>query len=264
MFDYKRCEEAATSDQQRILKCQDGSTVRLDSLVPDVCMTDFQGALISYSEVELEKKIGTGSYGVIYRGRWRGEVVAVKKLKVESDDVENNIAAFAEFRREVWLMSGLQHPCIVNLKGYSMNPLAMIMECVTGGDLFGFIHNPEIEFDWQLRLKIALDMALGMNFLHSINPPLLHRDLKSPNVLVMDHSDGAPVIAKIADFELSSRMFVDKYKDRAVENPTWCAPEVMKKETIHRESGCLFIWNDVMGTPYKGTSILLNILSNLK
>ena len=67
-----------------------------------------------------------------------------------------------------------------------------------------------------------------MAFLHGISPPLLHRDLKSPNVLIVDHSDGSPVIAKVADFGLSSRMFVDQLQGRPVENPTWCAPEIMQ------------------------------------
>lgn len=227
-FALEECEKAAARGSSRILPCKvDNEPVRLDALVPDFAMTDFEGSVIDYAELDIDKKLGKGSFGVIYRGTWRGEVVAVKRLKVDEDMA---IAAFAEFRREVWLMSGLQHPCIVNLKGYSTNPLAMVMECVSGGDLYEFIHNEEIEFTWHLRLKIAIDMAHGMAFLHSINPPLLHRDLKSPNVLVSDWTKGSPVIAKVADFGLSSRLFVDRLHDRAVENPTWCAPEVMKKK----------------------------------
>ena len=140
------------------------------------------------------------------------------------------VAAFGEFRREVWLMTGLKHPCIVSLKGFCTSPLMMIMECVTGGDLYSMIHNDKIDMNWHLRLKLAIDMAYGMAFLHGINPPLLHRDLKSPNVLVMDHAEGTPVIAKVADFGLSSRLFVDTLNDRAVENPTWCAPEIMQNK----------------------------------
>jgi serine/threonine protein kinase len=53
------------------------------------------------------------------------------------------------------------------------------------GDLYGFVHQKTIEFDWSLKLKIAIDIANGMAFLHSAKPPIVHRDLKSPNVLVI-------------------------------------------------------------------------------
>jgi serine/threonine protein kinase len=87
--------------------------------------------------------------------------------------------------------------------------------------MFGFLHNESINIDWHIRLKLSVDIALGMAFLHGISPPLLHRDLKSPNVLIMGHADGSPVIAKVADFGLSSRLFVDQLHGRPVENPTW-------------------------------------------
>ena len=228
IFDLTDCETAAAAGNIREIPCKfdknEEYPIRLDRIVPDISMADFDGSQINYNDIVIEKTLGKGSFGVIYKGLWKGDVVAVKQLKVEEDLA---LEAYAEFRKEVWLMSGLRHPCIVNLLGYSTSPLVMVMECVTGGDLYGLIHNEKIEIDWHVRMKIALDMAYGMEFLHSMNPPLLHRDLKSPNVLVMKFEDGAKVIAKVADFGLSSRLFVDQLQNRAVENPTWCAPEVM-------------------------------------
>ena len=203
--------------------------VRLDRVVPDIAMADFHGCLIQYNDLDIDRKLGKGSFGIIYKGSLHGEDVAIKRLKVDESML---VAAFAEFRREVWLMSALSHPCITNLKGYSMKPLSMVMELVSGGDLWGYLHDEEAPLDWQIRYKLAIDMARGMAFLHSINPPLLHRDLKSPNVLVCTRrpKPGEKVMAKIADFGLSSRMFLESYQDRAVENPTWCAPEVMQRQ----------------------------------
>ena len=227
MFSLLECEQAAARQNARFIHCSvDNATVRLDRLVPDIAMTDFQGCEISSAEVELHHLLGKGSYGEIYKGTWRGNSVAVKKIK---GGAQLALSVYAEFRREVWLMTGLNHPCIVNLLGFSTSPLMMIMECVTGGDLFGLISNKAIDITWELRLKLAVDMAQGMALLHGINPPLIHRDLKSPNVLVMIPDMDAPVIAKIADFGLSSRLFVDTLTERAVENPTWCAPEVLQK-----------------------------------
>ena len=78
--------------------------------------------------------------------------------------------------------------------GITLNPLRMVLELITGGDLFNFIHPykenrkkslPSAEFDWKLRLKFGLDIALGMRYLqHGLNPPVIHRDLRSPNIFV--------------------------------------------------------------------------------
>eukprot|EP01097_Dermamoeba_algensis_P006865 TRINITY_DN4282_c0_g1_i1.p1 TRINITY_DN4282_c0_g1~~TRINITY_DN4282_c0_g1_i1.p1 ORF type:complete len:672 (-),score=98.57 TRINITY_DN4282_c0_g1_i1:335-2182(-) len=88
---------------------------------------------------------------------------------------------------------------------------------------------------WQIRLRIGFDVALGMEFLHNVQPPILHRDLKSPNILLMSLSTNATVCAKITDFGLSSRMHVSEFKARhisehVVANPTWLAPEILHEE----------------------------------
>src|SRR3990167_949530 len=84
-------------------------------------MADFSGNQINFAELEIAQVVGKGAFGVIYKAVWKGQVVAAKKLLIEGD----KLAAFSEFRREVWLMHGLHHPCIVNLKGYplSLSPL---------------------------------------------------------------------------------------------------------------------------------------------
>lgn len=90
------------------------------------------------------------------------------------------------------------------------------------------------DIGWPLRLKIALDIALGMNYLHSATPPFIHRDLKSPNVLLLSTDFRAEQCAKVGDFGLSSRMYVPAYKEKSVSrdvaNPTWLAPEIIREE----------------------------------
>ena len=69
------------------------------------------------------------------------------------------------------------------------------------------------EIDWPLRLKLATDIARGMAHLHSIRPPVVHRDLKTPNIFLtrplreFDESDFRSPLAKVGDFGLSARMF---------------------------------------------------------
>ena len=117
-----------------------------------------------------------------------------------------------------------------------------------------YVQDPKNELEWPLRLKIAFDIAQGMQFLHNINPPLIHRDLKSANVLVRtSHRENISltlalqlsslsaydtVVAKVGDFGVSSALLLSGLKEkankRAVMNPTWLAPEITKaRSTTH-------------------------------
>lgn len=90
------------------------------------------------------------------------------------------------------------------------------------------------DIGWPLRLKIALDIALGMNYLHSATPPFIHRDLKSPNILLLSTDFRSEQCAKVGDFGLSSRMYVPSYQEKSITrdvgNPTWLAPEIIREE----------------------------------
>ncbi len=108
--------------------------------------------------------------------------------------------------------SGLQHPNIVPLKGFCTEPCTIITEYIENGSLYDFLlregkhKGSTVPYTWPLRLKIAKDIAKGCAFLHSASPPVIHRDLKSPNILLCDLSDGAGVLAKVCDFGLASSL----------------------------------------------------------
>jgi len=88
--------------------------------------------------------------------------------------------------------------------------------------------------NWAVVLKLAMDIAQGMRFMHNFEPPLIHRDLKSPNVLLatMLTDAGYPsVMAKVADFGFSrSLMFSQQLSSVGADNPVWLAPEVIQRE----------------------------------
>lgn len=224
-FNLEECEKAVSKGQKTV-KCNNGGgELLLEQLVPDVAMASFEGHKIEYKEFENLTQIGEGSFALVYLANWRGSKVAIKQLTNVSLEV------FGEFRKEVWLMSWLKHPNLVELIGICLEPFCMVMEIMDKGSLFSYIHKDGVKLDWPLRIQIALDIAHGMNFLHSVKPPVIHRDLKSPNVLLK--TEGQPrMIAKIADFGLSrATSFVDKFQGTSVDNPVWLAPEVIKKET---------------------------------
>lgn len=162
-----------------LLTCVSGAKVRLDSLMPDLVMGDLKRALINYSDIQIEKQLGQGAFGVIHKvsalflllpffhfpssppfqGIYQGETVAVKLLKFEED---SRVQAFNEFRSEVILMSALTHPNVVGLRGYCAEPYAMVMECVSCGDLYRFLHDTSAQLNWRLKLRMALGASIGL------------------------------------------------------------------------------------------------------
>mmetsp|Transcript_13456 Transcript_13456/g.18567 ORF Transcript_13456/g.18567 Transcript_13456/m.18567 type:complete len:864 (+) Transcript_13456:1-2592(+) len=239
LFLLDLCQTWAVSADKQYVNCTKNdiiTPVRLDRLVPDLTMKDFSGSKIAWEELSVGDVIGEGGAATVYKGSWNNQPVAIKKLRVQMDDnkfagpdedEESFTKVFNEFRREVYVMSGLEHPNLVQLKGLCLDPLCIVTEFMSSGDLYGAIHNKEVNFDWPLRLKIAMDIASGMSFLHSAKPPIIHRDLKSPNVLLSSLSVKARVVAKVADFGLSGT--IQTVASMEVANPRWLAPEIMLK-----------------------------------
>ena len=133
----------------------------------------------------------------------RGCEVAVKKLRVSRMSAK----AIRDFHSEVVLMRALRHPNIVLFMGLVMDPVCLVTEYCHNGNLFDLLHdtvddedseNYAVKIPWQRRIRIALDVARGMNFLHTSTPVIIHRDLKSLNILVDEKWT-----AKVSDFGLS-------------------------------------------------------------
>lgn len=238
-FTYENCESHAVQGKQ-FINCEWHDCVipvRLDKLAPDLTMVAFDGCKILYDELQIEEKIGEGGGATVYKGKWMNEIVAVKMLRVNPANFINNEDSFTrifnEFRREIQIMSSLEHPCLVTLKGLCFEPLCIVAEYMLYGDLYHFVRKQDSDLEWPMVLKIACDIAAGMSFLHSAKPPIIHRDLKSANVLLAS-LDLKEVVAKITDFGLSGA--VETVSSLEVANPRWLAPEVMKKEEFTEAS----------------------------
>jgi tRNA A-37 threonylcarbamoyl transferase component Bud32 len=148
---------------------------------------------VCYEEITIQKKLNEGAFGEVFQGHWHYEDVAVKKLHLQhlSDD------ALKAFKDEATIMARLHSDYIVTLKGVCLTPYALVMEYMRGGSLFDLLHRDEI-LPWAIRHRLATDIAKGLAFLHQHNPVIIHRDLKSHNVL-LNHE----FRAKLSDFGLS-------------------------------------------------------------
>jgi len=132
-----------------------------------------------------------------------------------------------EFKHEMRILAKLRHPCITTVMGavLSDDPL-LVMECMSNGSLRDLLSNQTFPLDPELSLPLLRDILQGMRFLHAADPPILHGDLKSANVLVDQNYR-----AKISDFGLSA-----KRRHGYVGTPFWMAPELLKGSLTSRES----------------------------
>ncbi|KAI3760871.1 hypothetical protein L1987_51272 [Smallanthus sonchifolius] len=166
--------------------------------LPRYSYKDLQKATKNFTTI-----LGQGSFGPVYKATMpAGEVVAVKALASDSKQGET------EFQTEVSLLGRLHHRNLVNLVGYCVDKgqRMLIYEYMSNGSLASFLYSEEKHaLNWQERLQIALDISHGIEYLHDgAVPPVIHRDLKSANIL-LDHF----VRAKVADFGLSKEEVFD-------------------------------------------------------
>jgi tRNA A-37 threonylcarbamoyl transferase component Bud32 len=188
----------------------------------DVESMDFEKE-IKVTDLELGKRIGKGSFGEVYLGRWRGTVVAIKKLPFHSLDKE----LLKEIYREVTIMKGLRHPNVLQFLGACTAPpdIYIVTEFMSRGSLYNILHDKAVQLSWQQIKSMAIDAAKGMAYLHNSNPIIIHRDLKSQNLLVDDSWR-----VKVCDFGLS-RIYKDTQSTKltACGTPCWTAPEVLRR-----------------------------------
>ncbi|KAF8394683.1 hypothetical protein HHK36_020900 [Tetracentron sinense] len=185
---------------------------------------------ILWEDLTIGEQIGQGSCGTVYHGLWYGSDVAVKVFSKHeySDDV------ILSFRQEVSLMKRLRHPNVLLFMGAVTSPqrLCIVTEFLPRGSLFRLLQRSTSRLDWRRRVHIALDIARGINYLHHCNPPIIHRDLKSSNLLVDKNWT-----VKVGDFGLS-RLKLETYliTKTGKGTPQWMAPEVLRNEPSDEKS----------------------------
>ncbi|OIW17521.1 hypothetical protein TanjilG_22633 [Lupinus angustifolius] len=199
----------------------DSNLNKIDRMLDDIDVSECE---IPWEDLVIGERIGLGSYGEVFRADWNGTEVAVKKFL----DQDFSGDALSEFKREVRIMLRLRHPNIVHFIGAVTRPpnLSIITEFLPRGSLYHILHRPHCQIDEKQRIKMALDVARGMNCLHSSTPTIVHRDLKSPNLLVDENWN-----VKVCDFGLSRLKHNTFLSSKSTAGtPEWMAPEVLRNE----------------------------------
>mmetsp|Transcript_67785 Transcript_67785/g.196007 ORF Transcript_67785/g.196007 Transcript_67785/m.196007 type:complete len:288 (+) Transcript_67785:157-1020(+) len=184
---------------------------------------------IQASELEITRKIGQGTTAVVFLGKLRGVIVAVKEIRALSD--ETDLATIQAVQRELRVLTNVSHPNIVRFVGLVTEyfPLRLVLEYCAGGSLFELLHNSwQIPISWTQRLKMLSDTASAEEYLHSFDPPIIHRDLKSLNLMLLHpvKDDQSVPHIKLADFGFAR--IEERAMTQGVGTKHWMAPEVLK------------------------------------
>ncbi|MED6156789.1 hypothetical protein PIB30_017603 [Stylosanthes scabra] len=193
---------------------------------------DQENELVNRMNLSSESKmeVQAGSCGTVYHAMWYGSDVAVKVFSRQeySEDV------ILSFRQEVSVLKRLRHPNIILFMGAVTSPqcLCIVTEFLPRGSLFRLLQRNSSKLDWRRRVHMALDIARGVNYLHRCSPPIVHRDLKSSNLLVDRNWT-----VKVGDFGLS-RLKHETYLSTKTGKgtPQWMAPEVLRNEPSDEKS----------------------------
>ncbi|KAG2485770.1 hypothetical protein HYH03_015484 [Edaphochlamys debaryana] len=174
---------------------------------------------IDITQLHIEAKIASGAFSNLYKGTYCGQEVAVKILK----DVHDDSSQYQEFLQEVAIMRKVRHKNVVQFIGACTRKpnLCIVFEYMSGGSVYDYIRRQEGPLKLSAVLKLASDVARGMDYLHQRK--IIHRDLKAANLLMDDNA-----IVKIADFGVARVIETTGHMTAETGTYRWMAPEVIE------------------------------------
>ncbi|KAL6970626.1 hypothetical protein U1Q18_030320 [Sarracenia purpurea var. burkii] len=207
-----------------------------DESISDAAIAEMEAGIyglqiIKNDDLEELRELGSGTFGTVYHGKWRGTDVAIKRIKKScfagrSSEQER---LTKDFWREAQILSKLHHPNVVAFYGVVPDgpggTLATVTEFMANGSLrHVLLKRDRKALDWRKKLIIAMDAAFGMEYLHLKN--IVHFDLKCDNLLV-NLGDPQRPVCKVGDFGLS-RIKRNTLVSGGVRGTLpWMAPELL-------------------------------------
>lgn len=177
---------------------------------------------IPNEEIIVGPRIGSGSFGTVFRGHWHGSV-AIKRLNVTNPTP----AQLQGFKNEVAVLRKTRHVNILLFMGCTFKPqLAIITQWCEGSSLYKHLHVDEVKFEMLGVLDIGRQTAQGMDYLHAKS--IIHRDLKSNNIFLTED-----LTVKIGDFGLATvktRWSGSHQFQQPTGSILWMAPEVIRMQ----------------------------------
>ncbi|CAL0314495.1 unnamed protein product [Lupinus luteus] len=172
-------------------------------------------------------RVGSGSFGDLYRGTYCSQEVAIKVLK--PDRISTDM--LKEFAQEVYIMRKIRHKNVVQFIGACTRPpnLCIVTEFMSRGSLYDYLHKQRGVFKLPSLLKVAIDVSKGMNYLHQNN--IIHRDLKTANLL-MDENE----LVKVADFGVARVQTQSGVMTAETGTYRWMAPEVIEHKPYDQKA----------------------------
>lgn len=210
--------------------------------------SDIEAATNNFSDTKL---LGKGSHGYVYKAVLRGRPVAVKRPSRPLNAVTPRPTSLSspltsEVDNEIDILSKIQSPRLVNLLGFTNDSKdrLLVVEFMSNGTLYDVLHSSSRTCNWGRRIRLALQTAKAIDILHSSTPPVIHRDIKSANVLI-DRSFNA----RLGDFGLALRGHEDDYRLRSTPpagtmgylDPCYVTPDNLSTKTDVFSFGILLL-----------------------
>ncbi|CAA2986123.1 G-type lectin S-receptor-like serine threonine-kinase LECRK3 [Olea europaea subsp. europaea] len=172
-------------------------------MIDDVGLRAFTYAELVQATNEFKEELGRGASGTVYKGILSNNetIVAVKRL-------EKELAGMREFQTEMKVIGKTYHRNLVRLLGYCFegSEWLLVYEYMSNGSLADILFNPENRPCWEERIRISLDIARGILYLHEeCETRIIHCDIKPQNILMDEHR-----CAKISDFGLAKLLMLDQ------------------------------------------------------
>lgn len=227
-------------------------------------------------DILIQEELASGGFGVVHLAHLYGQRVVVKQIlpKAMSKDL------LRRFMDEIRLYARMDHPKIVHFIGLAWTnllDLSLVIEYMPRGDLTTLLRLKRLEkdnrrtFSWlgedsepRSKVHLALDMAEALVYLHSFDPTIIHRDIKSRNVLLNHEWE-----AKLSDFGISRETSDESTMTGGMGTTAWIAPEVLQGDR-YAESADIFSFGitlsemDTCGHPYNSNRLEEDALTDAK